>query len=177
MEQDQPVNPTIEFVMGELVDDNISWLASFPIQRVVAGTLLLFHGSPECDQNYFLETVTERGVVDRSAEDIREALSDHAAIWVACGHSHVPRIRRSGGGLTVFNPGSVGLRAYSDDCPYVHRMESGTPHAKYATLNLVSPEPAVELRRVPYAWGNAARRAGELGREDWAVAIRTGRPM
>ena len=34
-------------------------------------------------------------------------------------------------GKIVINPGSVGLPAYKDELPVMHKMESGTPHAKY----------------------------------------------
>lgn len=176
LELDRPINPTIEFVMGELTESDISWLSALPTRLVIAETLLLFHASPGNDQECFLETITETGVLDRADEEIEDALQEYSQSWVACAHSHVPKIRTLRGGTTVVNPGSVGLPAYSDDRPFFHRMESGTPHAKYALLDLDRPG-SVELRSVAYAWETAARRASELAREDWASAIRTGRTV
>jgi len=94
---------------------------------------------------------------------------------VLCAHSHVPRVlRRSGGGLVV-NPGSVGLAAYTDDQPYPHAMESGSPHARYAVLSHTERGWTVEQVAVAYDWSRAAEAARERGRPDWAEWIETGR--
>ena len=45
--------------------------------------------------------------------------------------THIPRVVYLANGFKiVINPGSVGLPAYKDELPVVHKMESGTPHAK-----------------------------------------------
>ena len=59
-----------------------------------------------------------------------------------CGHTHTPRIARvvhdeghdSTGATLVVNPGSVGVPAYDDDHPHEHRVETGSPHARWALI-------------------------------------------
>jgi hypothetical protein len=89
------------------------------------------------------------------------------------GHSHIPRAVRAGE-TSVVNPGSVGLPAYEYDDPYPHEMETGAPDARYAILERRGAEWCAELVAVPYSYGDAVRQAGCRGREDWAVALRTG---
>lgn len=49
---------------------------------------------------------------------------------IVCGHTHIPRVVYLANGKIIINPGSVGLPAYKDELPVMHKMESGTPHAK-----------------------------------------------
>ncbi|TIV62876.1 MAG: metallophosphoesterase family protein, partial [Mesorhizobium sp.] len=53
-----------------------------------------------------------------------------------CGHSHRSELIRIPGGPVVFNPGSVGCPAYSDDTPPAHVSEQGSPHARYGIVEL-----------------------------------------
>ena len=53
---------------------------------------------------------------------------------IVCGHTHIPRVVYLANGKIIINPGSVGLPAYKDELPIVHKMESGTPHAKYVVI-------------------------------------------
>ncbi len=48
----------------------------------------------------------------RLRKDARRLASKHGAQMVVCGHSHVPFFSNDGG-LTVFNPGSIGPRRFS----------------------------------------------------------------
>jgi len=63
------------------------------------------------------------------------------------------------------------LPAYDDDAPVPHVMESFSPHARYATME----GSTISFHHVEYDWNTAARKASELGREDWARGIATGR--
>ena len=56
------------------------------------------------------------------------------ASLIACGHTHVPRVMRSATGAWVVNPGSVGRPAYDDTHPLYHRVEMGSPDARYAIV-------------------------------------------
>ncbi|MNC25369.1 Calcineurin-like phosphoesterase superfamily domain protein [compost metagenome] len=97
-----------------------------------------------------------------------------AAPVIACGHTHRPGIMLLPNGKTVINPGSVGLPAYRDELPVDHKMESFTPHAKYA---LAVQEPSgwrLEQISLPYDWEASAAMAESNGRPDWAYSIRTG---
>ena len=97
---------------------------------------------------------------------------------VLCGHSHVPGIVQVPGGPLVVNPGSIGLPAYRHHVPHPHRMESGSPHARYAVIQRHGGSWRVEFRTRSCTTGR--RRppgADEIGRADWAHALRTGHAM
>lgn len=96
---------------------------------------------------------------------------------VLCGHSHQPGALRLGDGRLVVNPGSVGLPAYRHHEPHPHRMESGTPHARWAVLERAAAGWRVELRATPYDTAPAVAAARENGRPDWADWIATGRAV
>jgi hypothetical protein len=91
-----------------------------------------------------------------------------------CGHTHLPRVARVEGGL-LLNPGSVGLPAYDHDQPYRHHVENGSPHARWALLSQGAKGWQAELRQTAYDWEQAATRAEQAGRVDWADALRSGR--
>lgn len=102
------------------------------------------------------------------------------ASLIICGHTHIPRIvsvtSPTGGHLiTVINPGSVGLPAYDDEYPFIHHIENGSYHARYAIAERKATGWQVELRSVVYDFGSMARLAQSRQRPDWVVALRTGR--
>jgi len=55
-----------------------------------------------------------------------------------------------------------------------HKIQTGSPLARYATVDKRSGEWCAELHTVAYDWESAARAAEERGRQDWAKALRTG---
>lgn len=69
----------------------------------------------------------------------------------------------------------VGLPAYTDEAPYAHGMEAGSPHARFAILSRTSAGWDVLHRAVPYDWTHAAYVARCNGRDDWAEWITYGR--
>lgn len=74
----------------------------------------------------------------------------------------------------VVNPGSVGSPGFSYDVPFAHRIEAGTPDARYAILELRSAGWSVTFRHVPYdneAMSALARRNGDA---EFALALATG---
>ena len=75
----------------------------------------------------------------------------------------------------IINPGSVGLPSYSDDQPYPHVMETGTPQARYAVLTRNAAGWEVEQVSVAYDHEQAAAVAERNGRSDWAAWLKTGR--
>lgn len=97
---------------------------------------------------------------------------------VLCVHSHVPRtmwVGRAGRPMLVVNPGSAGLQAYDDTLPHTHRVELGSPHARWALLQRqAGGQWRVEHRVTPYDWAAAAARADRNGRGDWADALPSG---
>jgi hypothetical protein len=82
-------------------------------------------------------------------------------------------------GLLIVNPGSVGLPAYDDAHAYpksrYHRVENGSPDARYAVLERAPDGWVCQLISVPYDHESMAALADQRGRPDWAHALRTGR--
>lgn len=150
-----------------------AWLAGLPLTLELPG-ILMFHGAPDADNVYLLETVRGGVVTLATDAEIAERLGDVAHPLLLCGHTHIPRAVRCGERLIV-NPGSVGLQAYADDHPMPHVMETGSPHARYAILESDGTGWRVELRSLRYDWETAARFASGNGRDDWAYRLRTGR--
>jgi putative phosphoesterase len=158
-----------------LTDERRAWLDRHEAPFIV-DAVLACHGTPKSDVVTLLEDVTETGVHRRNGEQIGVLLASQPSevALVLCGHSHVPAIVQAANGPLVVNPGSIGLPAYRADVPHPHRMESGSPHARYAVVRRVGEGWRVELRSVVYDWEAAAMRAREVGRTDWAYALRTG---
>ena len=136
------------------------------------------HGSPRSDVEYFLETLEEGVVRLATAAEVDTRLSGEPAPLVACGHTHVPRAVRTASGLLIVNPGSVGLPAYDDDHPLphssYHRIETGSPDARYAVVEKVDGQWRYEPISVAYEFEPMAALADHNGRPDWAHALRTG---
>jgi predicted phosphodiesterase len=150
------------------------WLASMP-QTLTLGDVLLCHGTPWADDLYLLEEVTPEGARIKRTDEIAPILYGIAARLVLCGHSHQSRTIQMPNGTLVVNPGSVGLPAYTEESPYPHRMEAGSPHARYAIVTRSGDSWQVEHRAVVYEWEAAALLAEQNGRPDWAAWLRTGR--
>ncbi len=152
-----------------------AWLASLPPTLVYDGDILLCHGTPGSDCTYLLETVSPTGATLASIEEIETRSDGRAESLIVCGHSHLPRTVLLPAGTMVVNPGSVGLPAYTQDEPYPHRMETGSPHARYAIIRRSESGWQVEHIDVVYDWQRAAEVAAQNGREDWARALVSGR--
>ncbi len=177
------MGPSDAFAARALGEAERAWLGALPAGRRLAPDVLLCHGTPGSDLVYLLETVTpdldlhgSSGVRAASGEEVRARLGEAgAATLVLCGHSHVPRIVEVPGGPVVVNPGSVGLQAYHDDHLFPHRVENGSPSARWALAVRTGAGWRVELHAVPYDADAAAHQAARNGRKDWEVALRSGR--
>jgi predicted phosphodiesterase len=170
-----PVSPSLAYVLNDLAPSSLDWLAAQPSTRIVAGELLLCHGTPSSDQTYLLERMTLSGGFLQEPAAIQAQLGLLEQPVVLCGHSHIPRILQLPAGPLVINPGSVGLPAYSDDFPVAHKMETGSPHARYALVSKTAVGWTVEQNAVPYDWNKAAQKARSLGQYEWAAWLETGR--
>ncbi len=187
-------NASDAYTSAQLSPDDKLWLSSHadscdarlhrgqlwagPLGRDVA----LCHGSPRSDIEYLLETPIDEGVQLALPEEIEERLNSRIASHITllvCGHSHVARSVKLASGLLIVNPGSVGLPAYDDDHPYpksnYHRVENGSPDARYAVLERAPKGWVCQLISVPYDHESMAALADQRGRPDWAHALRTGR--
>jgi len=171
------------FAATQVTAAHAQWLRGLAAQHWLAPDVLLVHGTPATDLQYWMETVTpdagrhgSPGMRGATEDEVRERLGADAAraSLVLCGHTHVPRLAQCGTTL-IANPGSVGLQAYEDAHPHEHRVEVGSPHARYAIVQRRAQGWDVQLRAVAYDWGRASRLAAERGRADWAYALATGR--
>ena len=169
------------FPRARLAEEDLRWLAALPATLDLGAGIWCCHGTPDSDLGYFLETVTSDldrdgspGVRAATAAEVTQRLGTVTAALVLCGHTHMPRALLTGGTLVV-NPGSVGLPAFDDNHAHTHRMETGSPHARWALVERTDAGWQVQQRLTAYDWHAAARRAEANGRGDWADALLTGR--
>jgi putative phosphoesterase len=168
------LGPSDAFARSRLNQTELDWLASLTPVRAWSEEVLLCHGTPSSDIEYFLESVDESGLRAASAAEIEQRLGEVSATVVVCGHTHVPRSVRTKRGQLIVNPGSVGLQAYDDDRPMPHAVETGAPDARYAVLEHRNGSWAVALMTVPYDHHSMAALAARNGRPDWEIALLTG---
>lgn len=158
-----------------LTPEHRAWMASLPTVQRLDGDVLLCHGTPRSDREHLLATVTTGGLVEAGEGAVRERLRGWPCHLLLCGHTHLPRSLRLPEGTLVVNPGSVGLQAYVDDDPCPYRVESGSPHARYAILERHRGAWTVEPVQVAYDVEPMAELARERGFTRWEHALRTGR--
>lgn len=161
---------------AQLSPAHLAWLQALPATREIAG-LFLCHGTPASDTAQWLDRTRTDGTVElaRQAEIDAEARGVPGEILL-CGHTHIPRVVRLGGGRLVVNPGSVGCPAWADrrtDPPA--RAETGAPDARYALLDRQEGGWQVSLRSVPYDARPMIALAEAAGEPDWVSALQTGR--
>ena len=144
---------------------------------MVDGGVLAVHGAPGDDSCYLLETVEPVGLREATDDEVVARLGADAGSFtlLLCGHTHLQRSRRLPDGSSVLNPGSVGWPAFEDDDPFPHRIEAGTPHARYTTVELTDEGCSATEHLVEYDVEAAARLAESNERPDIARALRTGR--
>lgn len=180
-ERPERMNASDAFTAPRLSPEQREWLAGLPATLWLADDLFCCHGTPGDDLVYLLETVVPGGPAPdvpgirlATPPEVRTRLGGLSAGLVLCGHSHVPRAVQCGSTLVV-NPGSVGLPAYDDEHPFPHRVEAGSPHARWALAERDAHGAwHVALRATPYDWAAASSRAAANGRPDWAHALRSG---
>ncbi|WP_233870820.1 metallophosphoesterase family protein [Paraburkholderia adhaesiva] len=155
--------------------DQLAWIAGLPDTLSLDEDILLVHGTPKDDLTYFLETVTDAGCRKATHDEVKLRAGDTDSKLILCGHTHVQRAMKLDDGRLIVNPGSVGLQAYEDDQPFPHRVEMGSPHARYAFVAKTGLDWKVEFRAVEYDWDTASATAQSNGRHDSSVALRSGR--
>ncbi len=170
-----PTPPTVAYTRSQLSAEQLAWLAALPATASLPSGLFLCHGTPTSDEVYLLEEVTPSGVVLKKTEEIERLAEGSNQPVILCGHTHIPRVVALPNDRLVINPGSVGMPAYTEDQPYPYKMESGSPHARYAILAVDAGCWMVEQVMLPYHWEAASRAAEANGRTDWAHWIASGR--
>ncbi len=159
---------------AQLGEAELAWLATLQPSLRLTPEVLLCHGTPRSDHEYFLETVEPGGVRLATAAEIETRMAGAEAALIVCGHTHVPRALRTAAGCLIVNPGSVGLQAYDDDHLLYHVMQNGSTDARYAIVERGPQGWSAALLTVAYDWRAMAALAERNGRPDWAHAIATG---
>lgn len=166
---------TLEQVKKNLDKRSIEWLKSLPSTQSIDNLIFACHGTPESDNQYLLEEVTEHGVFVYKDEELVARTAHIKEQIILCGHSHVNRVIWLSNGKTILNPGSVGLPAYLGNTKVRYAMESMMPHAKYALIYADKNSIKIEQVNCPYDWNAASATARKNGREDWAQGLLYGR--
>ncbi|HZX57869.1 MAG TPA: metallophosphoesterase family protein [Mucilaginibacter sp.] len=162
-------------VKADLSQQSISWLRKLPKTKTLDDLFFVCHGTPESDDEYLLEKVTEKGVFVYNDEELVKKTEHIKERIVLCGHSHVNRVVYLSNDKIVLNPGSVGLPAYLGNGEYRFAMESMTPHAKYAIAKANDDAISIEQVLCAYDWHKASEAARKNGNEKWANFLLYGR--
>jgi predicted phosphodiesterase len=150
------------------------WLSRLPATLWVSDGVFLCHATPASDVACFLEDIRDGALIPAALREIELRAKPCAAPLIFCGHTHIPRVARLANGQIIVNPGSVGIQAYEGHHPVPHRVEIGSPHARYALVEESAGGWIAQLIAVPYDWDAAARIAQRHARPDWECALRTG---
>ena len=169
------MRPSDRFAHDDITDEQRDWMRALPPTLRPADDVLMVHGAPGSDTVLWLDSVSPAGRHAATHDEVRERAGTVHASLMLCGHTHLPRSMLLDDGRLIVNPGSVGLQAYYDEYPIPHRMENGTPHARYAVVTRTPAGWAVEHIALAYDWHRVAAVAERHGRTDWAHALRTGR--
>jgi predicted phosphodiesterase len=159
----------------QLEPRHFEWLAGQPATLMLGDEVLLCHGSPKDDAAYWLDRVLNDGsIAARALAEIETDAAGVAASLILCAHTHIPRMVRLTDGRLVVNPGSVGCPGYDGQRPVYHKVETGTPDARYAILERTRSGWSTTFRYVPYDHMPMAELARQNGFPLWASALATG---
>lgn len=170
--------PSDRLAHEQLTAQDKGWFNDLPQRVEVVPDVLAFHGSPDDEWTYLLETVTPEGFRQATDDEVVQRLGDQYGQYrvFLCGHTHVPRMRTLPDGSLVVNPGSVGLPAYEDDRPFPHKVEMGSPVARFAIIEQDDGGRwSATQHGVDYDVSTAVELARHNGRADVERAITTGR--
>jgi len=168
------MGPSDRYAAETISEAQREWLAALPATLMVADGVFLCHATPDSDVACFLENIRDGELIPARLAEIEERAEPCKASLIFCGHTHIPRVASLTNGQVIVNPGSVGIQAYDGHHPVPHRVEVGSPHARYAIAQRAADQWTVELIAVPYDWAAAARIAEEHARPEWGQALRTG---
>lgn len=167
-------DPSDLYARQQLGVAELAWIATLAPFHRYGEEILLCHGTPGHDAEYFLESVEPGRLRAATPDEIKRRLGETTARVIAGGHTHVPRVVRTARGQMLVNPGSVGQPAYDDAQPVYHAVESGAPDARYAIIESRGERWSAELIAVPYDHESMAALARRHGRPDWEYILRHG---
>ena len=163
------------FALSELDAADLEWLRGWPMTHRCGDDVLLFHATPDSDDVYLLEDSSSGDARLRGDSEIAARLANWEAKLMLCGHTHLPRILRLADGRTIVNAGSVGLQAFVARSGGEHRHENGSPHARYAIVDIEGARIDARIVAVEYDWDAASERAAANGSPTWAAWLASGR--
>jgi putative phosphoesterase len=164
------------FAAERLRTQDREWIAALPETIRLTSEVLMIHGTPASDLELMLETVTAtEGLRAATAAEIAARAEGIGFPLLLCGHSHLPGAYTLSDGRLIVNPGSVGLQAYTGEHPFPHKVETGSPHARYAVVEKTNGTWHPEFFQLEYDWESMAQAAELHERPDWVRPLRTGR--
>lgn len=147
----------------------LDWIRGWPRTHAIGAELLCFHGAPWEEDFYLLEEAPAGDPRLRPLADIERDLRGARARVMIGGHSHTQRIVTLSDGSLVVNDGSVGLPAYEEPLRGgTVFVQAGSPHARYAMIDLAPAAVSVSLVAVEYDWRAASAQAARAGFDSWA---------
>jgi predicted phosphodiesterase len=173
-EDRQGMGPSDRHAADAITNAQREWLAALPATLALADGVFLCHATPESDVACYLENIRDGQLIPAPLAEIEQRTEPCKASLILCGHTHIPRVASLTNGQVIVNPGSVGIQAYDGHHPVAHRVEVGSPHARYAIVERTGAGWISELLAVPYPWEDAARIAEQHARPEWGPALRTG---
>jgi predicted phosphodiesterase len=162
------------YAFSQLDADHRHWLATLPSSADTDHGILACHGTPSNDNQYLVEEVSGSRLICSHPSGILGRLGEVQTRVVLCGHSHQQHLIQPPDGPLILNPGSVGCPSYDDPGNDPHVSEAGSPHTRYAILNVDGQHVSGELIAIRYDWKVAVARAEKNDRPEWAFALRTG---
>ena len=123
---------------------------------------------------YLVEEVPDGRLVRASSAAIKERLGAVQARVVLCGHSHQQHFIQLPDGTMIVNPAGVGCPSYDDPGNDPHVSEAGSPHARYAVLDINEDQVSADMIAITYDWKASVARAESNNRPEWANGLRTG---
>lgn len=157
------------FALEQLDAGTLDWLRAWPRTLAIGDDVLCFHGAPHHEDFYLLEEAPAGDPRIRAVADIEADLRGAQARVLVCGHSHTQRIVELSDGTLVVNDGSVGLPAYEEPLRGTQVfVQAGSPHARYAMIEVTPATVSASLVTVAYDWRAASARADALGFPLWA---------
>jgi predicted phosphodiesterase len=157
------------YALSVLDADTIEWIRSWPSRHAIGDDVLCFHGAPQLEDFYLLEEAPQGDPRIRPLADIERDLGGERARVMVCGHTHTQRIVSLADGTLLVNDGSVGLPAYEEPLRGgTVFVQAGSPHARYALIDVRPDSVSAELIAVEYDWRAASTQAAALGFPTWA---------
>lgn len=163
------------FAFDQLSQKHLDWLGTFPETIVYKNDVFMCHGTPRCDNVYWMENVLDNAeVVSNSQETIEHYAQGIDCSLILCGHTHIPKTCLLSGGRMLVNPGSVGCPGYDDETPIYHKVQTGNPNACYAIVENTQIGWDVTFRQLTYDNMKMSVLAKQNRRPEWASALATG---